>query len=261
MIYGQSTRLEGVDFNNPSLPVLRNFQALIAAHANCIGAWRMDGADPLYLDANGGIVAFANWKTGGLPLVLAGGQPATLVDNVLSGGKIARFGAAPSGEAVEYRLNGYAWDLAKSYTIVAVVKPDNYNAVMNVCGDILANDMTKTAGIFTRKNNTTPAVAMFEANNTLYVNVVNENVLLPVLARHDATAKQNYLTGLGIGSNTGASAGAAAAGTVVFKLSDQALYPFVGLLDFVALFDINTAADAALQTTLSEYIAMRARSV
>jgi len=256
MIYGQSIKLEGVSFANSALPVLRDFKTLIAEHAHCIGAWRMDGADPLTLDLDGGIQSFANWKTGGLPLVLAGGQPATLVDNLLSGGKAARLGAACA-----YQLNGYAWDIAKSYTMVAVYKPDSYTALGNVCGDINQADMTKTAAIFSRKNGTIPAIAMFEANNTLYQNVTNEGVFVAAMARHDATSKINYLVGIGLGSTSGASAGTAAAGTQTFKVSDQVIYPFLGMLDFVALFDINTATDTALQVALADYLAIRARAV
>lgn len=255
MKYGKTIRLDGVSFNNPNLPRLRNFQKLIAEHAHCIGAWRMDGADAFTLDSNGGIQSFANWKANGLPLVLGGGQPATLIDNALSGGKIVRLGAA-----AEYRLNGYALDLSKSYTMVAVYKPDSYAALGNVCGDINQADMTKTSAIFSRKNGTIPAIAMFEASNTLYQNVVNENVLVGVIARHDATVKVNYLTGTGLGSTSGASAGAATAGAVTFKVSDQTLYPFIGVLDFVALFDINTAVDADLQLAIADYLAIRAKT-
>lgn len=256
MKYGKTIRIEGVSFNNPSLPSLRNFQKLIAAHAHCVGAWRMDGADPITYDASGGITSFANWKENGLPLVLGGGKAATLIDNTLSGSKIARLTAA-----CEYRLDGYAWDISKSYTMVAVYKPDSYVALGNVCGDINQADMTKTAAIFSRKNGTVPAIAMFEANNTLYQNVTNEAVLLAAMARRDATAKVNYLTGTGIGSTSGASTGAAASGALTFKVSDQTLYPFVGVVDFVALFDINTATDTALQQALGDYLAIRTQAV
>ncbi|MDG9808562.1 hypothetical protein N7613_07965 [Pseudomonas juntendi] len=256
MKYGKTIRIEGVSFNNPILPVLRDFQALIANHANCVGAWRMDGADALTLDANGGIQSFSNWKTNGKPLVLAGGQAATLVDNALSGGKMARLTAA-----CEYRLDGYALDLTKSYTMVAVYKPDGYTALGNVCGDINQSDMTKTAAIFSRKNGTSPAIAMFEANNTLYQNVSSESVLVAAMARRDATSKQNYLVGVGMGSASGASAGTAASGAITFKVSDQTLYPFLGLVDFVALFDINTASDAVLQQALADYLAIRVKPV
>jgi hypothetical protein len=256
MKYGKTIRLDGVSFNNPNLPSLRNFQDMIANHAHCIGAWRMDGADALTLDGAGGIQSFTNWKTGGAPLSFAGGQAAVLIDNGLSGGKVARFAAA-----CEYRLNGYAWDLAKSYTMVAVYKPDSYAALGNVCGDINPTDMTKTAAIFSRKNGAASAIAMFEANNTVYQNVANEGVLLPVMARHDATAKVNYLTGVGVGSTSGASVAPAATGAVTFKVSDQTLYPFLGVLDFVALFDVNTAGDSDLQQALADYLVIRARAV
>jgi hypothetical protein len=255
MIYGQSIKLEGVSFSNSALPVLRDFKTLIAEHPHCIGAWRMDGADPMSLDLDGGIQSFGNWKSDGLPLVLAGGQPAKLVDNLQGGGKVARMAAACA-----YQLNGYAWDIAKSYTMVAVYKPDSYNALGNVCGDINQTDMTKTAAIFSRKNGTVPAIAMFEANNTLYQNVTNEGVFVAAMARHDATAKVNYLVGVGIGSTSAASSGAAAAGTQSFKVSDQVIYPFLGMVDFVALFDINTATDTALQSALADYMAIRARA-
>jgi hypothetical protein len=255
MKYGKTIRLDGVSFNNPNLPSLRNFQDMIANHAHCIGAWRMDGADALTLDGAGGIQSFANWKTGGMPLALGGGQAAVLIDNPLSGGKMARFGAA-----CEYRLNGYAWDLAKSYTMVAIYKPDSYAALGNVCGDINQADMTKTAAIFSRKNGAASAIAMFEANNTVYQSVANEAVLLAVMARHDANAKVNYVTGVGVGSNSGASGAPAASGAVTFKISDQTLYPFIGVVDFVALFDINTATNADLQSVLGDYLAIRVRA-
>lgn len=253
MLYGKSVKLDGVSFGNPSLPRIRDFQALIANHPNCVGAWRLDGADAIVYDADGGAQSFANWKDGGLPLAIAGGSPAKLVDNVLSGGKIARFTAA-----TEYRLNGYALDLSKSYTMAAVFKPDTYGSIMNVCGDILASDMTKTGSIFSRRNGTAAAAAFFEATSTVYQNVSSESALIPVIARHDATAKVNYLSVPGSGSTNLASPGTAA-GTVVFKISDLAQYQFLGLLDFVALFDINTAADNALQTALSDYLAIRVR--
>ncbi|MBI6913283.1 hypothetical protein JET72_05110 [Pseudomonas juntendi] len=253
MLYGQSVKLEGVSFGNPSLPRIRDFQALIANHPNCVGAWRLDGADAIVYDADGAIQSFANWKTGGLPLVAAGGTPARLVDNTLNGGKAARFTAA-----TEYRLNGYALDLGKAYTMVAVFKPDTYSSIMNVCGDILASDMTKTASIFSRRNGTAAAAAFFEATDTVYQNVASESVFQPVIARHDASAKVNYLTVPGTGSTNKTSPGTAT-GTVIFKLSDLAQYSFLGLLDFVALFDINTAADTALQTALADYLVIRAR--
>ena len=253
MLYGQSVKLEGVSFGNPSLPRLRDFQALIANHPNCVGAWRLDGADAIVYDADGGIQSFSNWKSGGLPLVAAGGTPARLVDNTLNGGKVARFSVA-----TEYRLNGYALDLGKAYTMVAVFKPDTYNSIMNICGDILASDMTKTAGIFSRRNGTAAVVAFFEATDTVYQNVASEAGFVPVIARHDATAKVNYLAIPGVGSTNKTSPGTAT-GTVVFKLSDLAQYQFLGLLDFVALFDINTAADTALQAALGDYLAIRAR--
>ncbi|MBA6095584.1 hypothetical protein H4C80_00275 [Pseudomonas juntendi] len=256
MKYGKTIRIDGVNFNNPNLPVLRDFQTLIANHAHCVGAWRLDGADPVVLDASGGVQSFSNWKTNGSPLVLGGGQAATLVDNALTGGKLARMSAAG-----EYRLDGYALDLTKSYTMVAVYKPDSYNVLGNVCGDLNQSDMTKTSAIFSRKNGATPAIAMFEANNTLYQNVLNESVLIAAIARHDGTAKHNYLTGVGVGLVSGASTGAAASGAMTFKVSDQALYPFLGLLDFIALFDINTAADTALQTALADYLAIRVKPV
>ncbi len=256
MKYGKIIRLEGVRFNNPNLPVLRDFQALIANHANCVGAWRMDGADPVGLDGNNGIQSFSNWKSGGLPLVLAGGQPASFVDNALTGGRVAKFAAA-----CEYRLDGYALDLTKSYTMVAVYKPDSYAAFGNVCGNFNASDMTKTGAIFSRKNGTAPAIAMFEATNTLFQNVANEGVLLGAMARRDAISKQNYLVGVGLGSVSAGSAGNPASGAVTFKVSSQALYPFLGIMDFVALFDINTATDTALQQALADYIAMRLKPV
>ncbi|MDG9809749.1 hypothetical protein N7613_14035 [Pseudomonas juntendi] len=253
MLYGKSVKLEGVSFGNPNLPRIRDFQALIANHPNCVGAWRLDGADAILYDADGAIQSFANWKTGGLPLVAAGGTPARLVDNTLNGGKAARFTAA-----TEYRLNGYVLDLGKAYTMVAVFKPDTYGSIMNVCGDILEADMTKTAGIFSRKNNAASAAAFFEATDTVYQNVASESVFQPVIARHDASAKVNYLTIPGTGSTNKTSPGTAT-GTVTFKLSDLTRFPFLGLLDFVALFDINTAADNALQTALSDYLAIRVR--
>lgn len=256
MKYGKTIRLDGVSFNNPNLPSLRNFQELIANHAHCIGAWRMDGADALTLDGAGGVQSFANWKTGGSPLALGGGQAAVLIDNALSGGKIARFGAA-----CEYRLNGYAWDLAKSYTMVAVYKPDSYASINNICGDINAGDMTKTSGIFSRSFSAVPALAFFEANNTTVVNIPNPNALVAALVRHDAPAKVNYVTGIGVGSTNAPALAPAAAGTLTFKVSDQTLYPFVGGLDFVALFDINTATDAALQVALADYLAIRVKAI
>lgn len=254
MLYGKSVKLEGVSFANPSLPRIRDFQALIANHPNCVGAWRLDGADAIIYDADGGIQSFANWKAGGLPLVAAGGTPARLVDNTLNGGKAARFTAA-----AEYRLSGYALDLSKSYTMVAVFKPDTYGSIMNICGDLLSSDNTKTAGIFSRRNGTAAAAAFFEATSTtIYQSPASEAVFLPVIARHDAQAKVNYLSVPGVGSANGTSAGTGA-GTVTFKISDLALYSFLGLLDFVALFDINTAADTALQAALADYLAIRAR--
>lgn len=254
MQYGTGIQLKNITFNNPALPNLSNYQDVIASHPNCIGAWRFDKPELLTIDAVGNLQRIKSWKVGGNDLVLTAGTAARIQASALTGGNVAMFGAAG-----EYTLETDLLNLAASYTLAAVFKPDSFAAPASVVGTLPGADVTKTGAILSRNGTSaTPAIAFYEGSKTHYANIPDSSIMVAAIARHNAQTMIDGAAAL-LGKETIAASINDATGAIPLKIGSATQYPFLGQMDFVAAFNIDVATDAKLMAHLLNYMKLRAR--
>ncbi|MBH3373125.1 hypothetical protein [Pseudomonas juntendi] len=253
MLFGTGIKLKGVTFNNPALPKLANYQDLIANHANCVGAWRFDKPELLTLDSSGGLLRIQSWRIGGKDLVLSEGTSARIQQSAITGGNVAVFSSAG-----EYLLATDQLNLGAGYTLAAVFKPDSYASPCSIVGTLNTADLTKTGALMSRNGTSaTPAVAFYEGSKTHYANVPDATGMVGAIVRHSANALVNGAVAL-MGKETIASSAGDATGSIPLKVGSASQYPFLGQLDFVAVFNIDVGSDPKLSADLQSYLRLRA---
>ena len=245
--------LKGVTFNNPALPKLIDYKALIANNPACVAAFRFDDPDLLVKNAQGGIVRLNSWGGKTPYLNLADGTAyATTEASMETGADVGRF-TGP----VQYLLQGYSWMPAAGYTIVAIVKPDGYTAEGFVAGN-WSSSVSLRAVASTRPVNGVPKHAHYHGNAAPVCDI-NPGVFNAVIASYDPATLMTKLQELK-GPSGFSSKPEVITTAVPFSISHISL-PIVGQLDFVALFSKDVTLDADLLANINALAKMRLSSL
>lgn len=242
-----------VEFNNPALPKLIDYNEVIAENAACVGAWRFDRDDLIVEDENG-ISEILCWKENGPKLTFIAGAKAARVQDAALGHRVARFSSAG-----KYLMSGADFDPRNAYTIVAIFKADSYSTIQNIAGSHSSVTAERANMYITKSLQDVPIVRSHRGSRNIGASVDDQTKYVAAYASFAAGG--DYLPSVQLlGQSASKATGEnteSIVGTLPFEIGDD-VQGLVGDLDFVALFTADLIYQQAdLKGHVDDYLDLR----
>lgn len=231
---------------------LKDYQALVANHASCMGFWRFVEGATIVADK---VTSVANWRTGGVPLAQAtSSQQASLIADVPLGRSVAAFVRA---SATRYTATGLTFSPNDAWTIVAVAKPLYATANEHVAG--VDTTIAASRGALYTSLTVAPAPVFRTYLGTALAQSAVQTVdqWSRVIASHPgSTAGHTPKVKVGAAAAVIGTASADNPASGAFVVGQSAALAYGGRLDVVMLFSIDLllSGNADLLALVNEYL-------